>query len=159
MGRLKQNLKNTHPKRKTVQIAGWGSRSLKEAVKRTAEKNGISESAVVVSLVEKGIQQSIDMEYGAMLRPVIQDAVDKSMRSALKKQTNLLVRNAFDAGQIRGIVINILGRLQGITPEILNQIIDEAAIGAKKRITNRTPQLKDLITEVEKDYQKKSREM
>jgi hypothetical protein len=155
MGRLKQNLKNNHPKRKTVQIAGWGSPSLKEAVKRTAEKNGISESAVVVSLVEKGIQQSIDMEYGAMLRPVIQDAVDKSMRSALKKQTNLLVRNAFDAGQIRGIVINILGRLQGITPEILNQIIDEAAIGAKKRITNRTPQLKDLITEVEKDYQKK----
>ena len=136
MGRLKQNLKNNHPKRKTVQIAGWGSPSLKEAVKRIAEKNGISESAVVVSLVEKGIQQSIDMEYGAMLRPVIQDAVDKSMRSALKKQTNLLVRNAFDAGQIRGIVINILGRLQGITPEILNQIIDEAAIGAKKRITN-----------------------
>jgi len=156
---MNNNNSRTHSKkRKTVQIAGWGSPSLKEAVKRKAKKNGISESAVVVSLVEKGIQQDIDMQYGAMLRPVIQDAVDKSMRSALKKQTNLLVRTAFDTGQIRGIAINILGKCKGITPEILNQIIDEAAIGAKKRITNRTPQLKDLITQVEKDYQIKNKE-
>jgi hypothetical protein len=40
--------------------------------------------------------------------------------------------------------------MPGVTPPLLNQIIDDSAKGAKSRMVARTPQFEDLLTELKK---------
>jgi hypothetical protein len=53
----------------------------------------------------------------------------------------------------RGLVTNILGRQPGVTSSVLNEILDGSSKAAKGKITHRTPQLKELIAEVEQWFQ------
>jgi hypothetical protein len=48
-----------------------------------------------------------------------------------------------------------LGRQQGVTPSVLNEILDGSSKAAKGKITHRTPQLEELIAEVEQWFQEK----
>jgi hypothetical protein len=148
MESIKTRSKNL--KRQTVQITSWVKPAIREDIERLAKREGVSVSQTIAALVEKALQTLIDMRYGAMLEPVIERIIDKKMRSISNRQATLLVRIAFDAGQARGIVTNILGRMPGVTPEILNEILDDSARFAKSRIVARTPQLEGLITELEK---------
>ena len=63
--------------RQTAQIAGRAPFTTKAKIQAIAKANGLSESEVVVSLVHKAIQIDGDVQYGAMLRPVIQDQIHK----------------------------------------------------------------------------------
>ena len=62
----------------------------------------------------------------------------------------LLVRVAFESGQTRALVTNILGRQPGVSPELLNTILDGSGKTAKGNITRKTPQLAAILEEVEK---------
>ena len=62
----------------------------------------------------------------------------------------LLVRVAFDAGQTRGIVTNILGHMPGMKQNILQAILTDSANSAKNNITRRTPQMTELMEMIEK---------
>ena len=64
----------------------------------------------------------------------------------------LLVRACIAIEQTRGVV-NICGRQPAKTanvlkPDILNDILDRSLDDAKKKITNRSPELKELIKEL-----------
>ena len=53
----------------------------------------------------------------------------------------------------RGVAVNILGRQPAKTanvlkPDVLNDILDRSLEDAKKKITNRSPELKELIQEL-----------
>jgi hypothetical protein len=60
-----------------------------------------------------------------------------------------LVRIAFDAGQTRSLVTNILGRQQGVTQPVLKTLMDSSGRSAKANIMRRTPQISQLISSVE----------
>jgi hypothetical protein len=47
-----------------------------------------------------------------------------------------LVRVAFDAGQTRSLVTNVLGRQPGVTPEILQMILENSNKTARGNITS-----------------------
>jgi hypothetical protein len=59
------------------------------------------------------------------------------------------VRVAFDAGQTRSLVTNILGRQAGVSPEVLKTILAGSGKSAKANITRRTPQMAELFEAVE----------
>jgi hypothetical protein len=99
------------------------------------------------------MQASLDMQYGALLQPIIREAITKQMRSMSTRLAFLLVRVAFASEQTRSLATNILGRQQGVTPSVLNQILDGSSKAAKGRITHRTPQLEELIAQVERWFQ------
>jgi len=92
---------------------------------------------------------NVDMQYGSLLQPIIEQAIRKQMRSISTRLAWLLVRVAFDSGQTRSLVTNILGRQQGVTPEVLKTILDNSSKTAKGNITRKTPQLIELIEAVE----------
>lgn len=138
------------PKRRTEQLTLWVKPIVKAELQRIAEREGISVSSVGGSFLEKVLQQSIDLQYSALLQPIIEQAIAREMRTISTRLAWLLVRVAFDAGQTRGIVTNILGRQPGVTPDILNTILDGSGKTAKANITRRTPQIIDLIEAVEK---------
>ena len=144
-------------KRKTVQVAGWVLPQKKARIQAIAKQQGISESKVVGGLIDKALQTDADLQYGAMLTPVIQSAIHKEMQALTNRLTFFSVRNTFDSGQIRGLVINILGRMPGITPELVNEIVDDAAKGAKRRIVSRTPQFDAFLTELKKWFDEKEK--
>lgn len=71
------------------------------------------------------------------------------MRSISTRLAWLLVRVAYDGGQTRSLVTNILGRQPGMTPDLLKTILKGSGKTAKANITRRTPQIVALIEAVE----------
>ncbi len=137
------------PKRKTVHLTLWVKPVVKAELERIAEREGLSVSRAGGAFLEKAVQQHVDMHYGALLEPIIERAIRQHMRSYSTRIAVLLVRSCFASEQTRGLVTNILGRQSGVTPKELTDILDGSSNTAKRNITRLTPQLADLIKEVE----------
>jgi hypothetical protein len=137
-------------KQKTVQLTLWVDPIVKAELTRLAEREGLSVSATGRGFLEKAIQTDLDLEYGALLTPIIEAAIDKRMRSRDSRLAWLLVRVAFDTGQTRAIVANILGRQSGMTEEKLKNFLAMSQATAKGNITRKTPQITELMEAVEK---------
>ncbi|MCA1600929.1 MAG: hypothetical protein LC776_04565 [Acidobacteria bacterium] len=141
------------PKRKTIHLTLWVKPIVKTELKRLAEQGGLSVSAVGAAFLEKAMQTNLDLQYGALLQPIIESAIRQQMTSMSARLAFLLVRVAFASEQTRSLATNILGRQQGVTPSVLNEILDGSSKAAKGRITHRTPQLEELIAEVQRWFQ------
>ncbi len=137
------------PKRKTEHLTLWVKPGVKAELQRKAAQEGISVSAAGSALLEQALQHHIDMHYGAFLQPIIKQAIHQHMQGMTNRLAWLLVRVAFDAGQTRSLVTNILGRQQGVTPEMLKTILEQSGKSAKGNITRKTPQLTELMEVVE----------
>ena len=122
---------------------------MKAELARIAESEGVSVSRAGGAFLEHALQQDIHTQHGALLDTIIDKAIRKHMRSYSTRIAMLLVRVAFDAGQTRSLVTNLLGRHPGVTPKELTEILDGSSKAAKSKITRSTPQLAELIAEVE----------
>lgn len=137
------------PKRKTVCISLWVKPIVKRELQRIAAGEGLSVSVTGATLLEKSLQNHLDGEHAGLIQPVIEKAITKEMRAYSTRLAVLLVRVAFASEQTRSLVTNILGRQPGITPDILNTILDGSSKAAKGKITYKSPQLESIIAEVE----------
>jgi hypothetical protein len=141
------------PKRRTTHLTLWVRPIVKTELKRLAEQEGLSVSLVGAGFLEKAMQTKLDLQYGALLQPIIQSAIRQQMTSMSNRLGFLLVRVAFASEQTRSLATNILGRQQGVTPSVLNEILDGSSKAAKGKITHRTPQLEELIADIERWFQ------
>jgi hypothetical protein len=137
------------PKHTTVHLTLWVNPIVKEELQRIAKREGLTVSKVGSSFLANAVQTTIDLEYSAVLQPVIESAIRKEMRAISTRLAWLLVRVAFDAGQTRAIVTNILGKQPGVTQDLLKDILAMSQKTAKGNITRKTPQLTALIDAVE----------
>jgi hypothetical protein len=137
------------PKRQRVQLTVWVKPVVKAALQRIAEEENLSVPATGAAFLEKAIQQDIHTQHGALLETIISQAIGRGMRVYSNRLAMLLVRVAFASEQTRALVTNILTRQPGVTPELLNTILDGSAKTAKRNITRRTPQLEAIIKELE----------
>lgn len=138
------------PKRKTVHLTLWVKPVVKAELMRVAETEGLSISSTGGAFLEEAIRQKLHVQHAVLLQPIIEQAIRKQMRTISTRLAWLLVRVAFDSGQTRQLVTNILRRQPGVTPEVLNQILDSSQNAAKRNVLRRTPQIATLIAEVEK---------
>jgi len=137
-------------KRKTVVVSLWVKPVVKAEVKRLAEQEGMSISKCAGTLLEEAIHQKLHIHHAVLLQPIIEQAIAQRMAAISTRLSSLLVRGVLDTGQVRRLVINLLARQPGMTPETLEEIIDGSQEGSRKQITHLTPQLTSLIEEVEK---------
>jgi len=72
------------------------------------EAQGLSESEVVVNLVQKALQIDGDVQYGAMLRPVIQDQIHKDIQSYSNRNFTMNWQALYAAEDNRLLSIHIL---------------------------------------------------
>ena len=141
--------------RKKEQLTLWVEPIVKAEIQRRAKREGLSVSTVGAAFLEKGLQQNADLEYGVLLRPIIENAIQTNLQTMSTRLALLLVRVAFASEQTRSLVTNILSRQPGkkpeqsISPEVLNDILDRSAEAAKAKITRKTPELEKLITEAQ----------
>ncbi len=138
-----QNQNSGIEKRQPITI--WIRPIARTLLQRKAQSEDLSLSAAGAAIFERAIQADLDMQYGALLKPIIEQTITKQMQGMTTHLAWLLVRIAFDVGQIRGLVTNILGRQQGMNQEILTTILKESSKQAKMNITRRTPQLTELM--------------
>jgi hypothetical protein len=142
-------------RRKLTYIMLWVEPVVKDELARKAKQNGLSLSATGGQLLKRGLQESIDMQYGAFLEPIIRQEIRRQMHSFSSRIALLLVRVAFAAEQTRSLVTNVLARQPGVKPEILDTLLDSSANAAKSKITAKTPQLERILTEVENWFTEK----
>jgi hypothetical protein len=144
---------------KRVYIMLWVNPVVKEELERRARRNGLSLSATGGALLERALQQDLDMEYGALLEPVIRKEITRHMRN----YTQLFFRIAFSSEQTRALVTNILSRqpvdidedMLAEHPDILDALLDSTAHVARGKIMQKSPQLQRIIAEFEQDGEKK----
>jgi hypothetical protein len=134
---------------KTAKVTLWVKPIVKDELERMAKREGLSLSAAGAALLEEALRQKLHIQHAVLLQPIIEQAIRKQMRGISTRLAWLLVRVAFDAGQTRSLVTNVLGRQAGVTPEILKTILDNSGKTARGNITRRTPQLTELIAAVE----------
>lgn len=142
--------KKPTPKRKTVHLTLWVDPIVKRELQRIAEQEGVTVSKTGAAFLKQALQHNVDMHYSALLTPIIETAIDNRMRSRDSRLAWLLVRIAFDTGQTRSLVANILGRQQGMTEDVLKNILAMSQRTAKGNLTRRTPQIAELMEVVEK---------
>ncbi len=149
---MNRSQKRTSPKRKTVQLALWVKPVVKAELERIARAEGLSVSSVGAAFLEKALQQNLHTQHAALLDTLIDKAIGKHMRSYSTRIALLLVRNAYASEQTRSLVTNILSRQPGVDPPLLETILDGSSRAAKRNIAHKTPQLKEIIEELEKAF-------
>ena len=102
-----------------------------------AQAQGLSESQVVVSLIHKALQIDGDVQYGAMLRPVIQDQIHKDIQAYSSRNANMNLQALYAAEQNRLLSIHILRFLTDLveSPDELVPIITACQENAWENIT------------------------
>jgi hypothetical protein len=148
--RSQNTLSARKPKEK---LTLWIDPIVKAEVQRRAKRQSLSESEAGAALLKKGLQVDVDMSYGALLTPVFENVLRRYMAARDNRMASLLVRACIAIEQTRGVAVNILGRQPAKTqnvlkPDVLNDILDRSLDDAKKKITNRSPELKELIKEL-----------
>jgi hypothetical protein len=142
---LVRSKNNNKPKRKTIHLTLWVDPIIKGELERRAKSNRVSISQIGGHLLQQALQTTIDMQYGSIFEPMIARAIGKQLRQRDTRLIALLVRIAFDSGQTRSIVTNILGTQPGISPDLLREIIEESDRRAKLNIARKTPQMTELM--------------
>ena len=94
--------------RQTAQIWGRAPLSTKAKILAIKQAQGLSESEVVVNLVHKALQIDGDVQYGAMLRPVIQDQIHKDIQSDSNRNYSMNYQTLYAAENNRLLSIHIL---------------------------------------------------
>jgi hypothetical protein len=134
--------------KRTEKLTLWVEPIVKEELERIAKREKLSLSKSGAAFLKRSLQQNIDLEYSALLTPIIEAAIDKRMRSRDNRLAWLLVRVAFASEQTRAIAANILGRQQGMTEETLKTILAMTKRSAQGNLTRRNPELEELIAAV-----------
>ena len=121
-----QDSPKTHPKDKLVPLTTQVPVSIKEQIQRSAKQENLSTSATAAALLGKAIQGQIDMQYGALLRPVIEECVKREIEARINR-TNQLAMNAFLAGeQGRVLTIHVLSLLLNGGGDALPQLVRDS---------------------------------
>ena len=72
---LSRSQNRSTAKRKTVHLTLWVKPVVKAELERIAEREGVSVSKAGGALLEQALQAHIDMQYGALLQPIIEQAI------------------------------------------------------------------------------------
>ncbi len=104
----------------------WVNPIVKAEVQRQAELTGLSVSATGAALLEEILRQKLHVQQAATLETVLEKIIAKSHRSLATRLSWLLVRIAFDTGQNRVLATNTLGMQEGMTEDLLKEILATA---------------------------------
>jgi hypothetical protein len=126
-------------KRQLVEVAGCVPRQIAEQLERMRDQGGkgkrLSRSAVVATLIVKAVQANIDMQYGAMLKPIIETAVYNAIHSEAGCSADLALEAFYSAEEARLLTVYLIRLFLGSDIDILPQIIKDAQDQARENVS------------------------
>src|SRR2546428_143149 len=78
--------------RQLVPVTGCVPPDIADQLERMRDQGGkekLSRSAVIADILKKGVQRHVDMQYGAMLEPIIERTIERRIDSATNRTANL----------------------------------------------------------------------
>ncbi|SRR6266487_1884857 len=146
-------------KRQTVPITLWIAPKERAELERLAAQEGLSLSLTARTLLQEALRQKLHIQHAVLLEQIIRESIRKEMQGLSTRLALLLVRVAFNTGQTRHLVTNILGRQPPrLTEKELNNILDTSAKAANKDILRRSASLAPIIAKVERLLQEENNE-
>ena len=104
-------------KRRVVPVTGCVPPFIADQLEQMRDQGGkqkLSRSAVVANLIMRGVQQNVDMQYGATLEPVIEKSINRHIQSYSNRNANINLKALYAAEQNRLLSIHILRFLTDI---------------------------------------------
>ena len=98
-------------KRRVVPVTGCVPPFIANQLERMRDQGGkkkLSRSAVVANLILRGVQQHVDMQYGATLEPVIEKSIDRNIQSYSNRNYSMNYQALYAAEQSRLLTIHVL---------------------------------------------------
>ena len=127
-------------KRRVVPVTGCVPPFIADQLEQMRDQGGkqkLSRSAVVANLIMRGVQQHVDMQYGATLEPVIEKSINRNIQSYSNRNANINLKALYAAEQNRLLSIHILRFLTDLveSPDELVPIITACQENAWENIT------------------------
>ena len=110
-------------------------RFVKAEIHRIAKENKISDSAAGSALLERMIQHNADMQYGALLEPIIKNEIKKDIGGYSNRIAYLAAQAYYSAEEARIINTKVLSYLFGSDTEIFKQVVAEARKEARANLS------------------------
>ena len=136
-------------KRRLCQIASWVDDPLMLQLKEHARSQKLSMSEAVRGLLREIMLQKLEKQQAAALPELIERAVGHAIRRMAAPLATFLVRLTFDVGQIKTLSTNTLGMQEGVTEELLKNILADADRRTRGSLSRKNPKLTLLIKAVE----------
>jgi hypothetical protein len=126
----------------------------KAEIQRIAAQEGESDSAIARAFLGRGMQANIDMQYGAMLKPVIERAIRDNFQRYSNRIANINLQTLYAAEQNRILSIHKLRFITDLvdSPDELPVIIKASQELAWKHVTNLNGN-KTAAPATEEDYE------
>jgi hypothetical protein len=113
-------------------------KSWKAEIQRIAVQDGLSDSSTARAFLGRGMQANIDMQYGAMIKPIIEHSLHDNFQSYNNRNANIGLQAYYAAEQARILAIHTLRFLTDLvdSPDELHVIITTAQEEAWKHMEN-----------------------
>ena len=95
----------------------------------------LSRSEVVGTLVTRGVQGHIDMQYGTLLEPIIKKVIKEQIQGITNRAVYMAVQAFYSADESRIINTKVLSYLFGEDTEIYKQFVEDAREEARRNIS------------------------
>jgi len=130
-------------KRRLRELSGCVETAVFDQVERMrsqwAKERGLtkklSRSEVVGTLVTRGVQGHIDMQYGTLLEPIIKKAIKEQIQGITNRAVYIALQAFYSAEESRIINTKVLSYLFGQDTEIYKQVVKDAREEARGNIT------------------------
>ena len=130
-------------KRRLKELSGCVETAVFDQVERMrmqwARERGLTEqlsrSEVVGTLVTRGVQGHIDMQYGTLLEPIIKKVIKEQIQGITNRALYIAVQAFYSAEESRIINTKVLSYLFGQETEIYKQVVKDARQEARNNIT------------------------
>ena len=99
------------------------------------EDEKLSRSEVVGTLVTRGVQGHIDMQYGTLLEPIIKKVIKEQIQGITNRAVYIALQAFYSAEESRIINTKVLSYLFGEETEIYKQFVKDAREEARGNIT------------------------
>ena len=124
----------------------WLKPATAAEIRRRAAQTGLSASATGAYFLDEMVLRDLQLQHGALLEPMVDQAIRKRMRFLAE----LLLLLLYDCSQMKYLLVNSLGRLPDypvMSEDMFNHVRDESTRTAKRDLRSRSPHLKALIAE------------
>ena len=102
----------------------------------------VSVSIVATRFLELGTLHTLHTQQAALLQPLVEQAVcqgQQEQNQLLTQQNQVLRQALYRISQTWQYAANILPRLEGMTPELLQEIVDSSNEAAKRDLRRLSP--------------------
>jgi hypothetical protein len=118
-------------------------------LKAYAADKHLSMSEAVRGLLREMMNQKLEKQYAAALPEMIDAAVARGLSRTATQTAYFLVTILFELGQVKDFSTNTLGMQEGVTEELLKNILEDADQRTRHSLSRKNPKLTPFIKAVE----------